>query len=276
MKKVGFVIPSFMYEILVGDMEYFRLKLGELGNKILSYYLGKTILGKLDFKTNSSERVQFNLSKTNEKILEQLKKEKKLEKEGEYFRNIYFTYINNLRYIRERIIFNRNFEDIENAIKFNRKIIIEYHSKIRTVNPYHICIANKEERSYLFCYCEVANDYRAFRVSEIKDIKILDIELERKDSLYIKNVKESFDPFLSFNKKVKVRFTKRGVKRYEKALVNRPRLISKENDIYTFQCSEKMAKVYFPQFYAEVEILEPISLREELKKDFQKILDLYK
>ena len=27
MKKVGFVIPSFMYEILVGDMEYFRLKL---------------------------------------------------------------------------------------------------------------------------------------------------------------------------------------------------------------------------------------------------------
>ena len=184
--------------------------------------------------------------------------------------------INNLRYIRERIIFNRNFEDIENAIKFNRKIIIEYHSKIRTVNPYHICIANKEERSYLFCYCEVANDYRAFRLSEIKDIKILDIELERKDSLYIKNVKESFDPFLSFNKKVKVRFTERGVKRYEKALVNRPRLISKENDIYTFQCSEKMAKVYFPQFYAEVEILEPISLREELKKDFQKILDLYK
>ena len=99
MKKVGFVIPSFMYEILVGDMEYFRLKLGELGNKILSYYLGKTILGKLDFKTNSSERVQFNLSKTNEKILEQLKKEKKFEKESEYFRNIYFTYINNLRYM---------------------------------------------------------------------------------------------------------------------------------------------------------------------------------
>ena len=88
MKKVGFVIPSFMYEILVGDMEYFRLKLGELGNKILSYYLGKTILGKLDFKTSSSERVQFNLSKTNEKILEQLKKEKKLEKEGQYFRNM--------------------------------------------------------------------------------------------------------------------------------------------------------------------------------------------
>lgn len=41
MKKVGFVIPSFIYEILVGDMEYFRLKSGELGNKILSYYLGK-------------------------------------------------------------------------------------------------------------------------------------------------------------------------------------------------------------------------------------------
>ena len=93
MKKVGFVIPSFIYEILVGDMEYFRLKSGELGNKILSYYLGKTILGKLDFKTSSSERVQFNLSKTNEKILEQLKKEKKFEKESEYFRNIYFTYM---------------------------------------------------------------------------------------------------------------------------------------------------------------------------------------
>jgi len=45
------------------------------------------------------------------------------------------------------------------------------------------------------------SNYRAFRVFKIKDIKILDIELERKDSLYIKNIKESFNHFYLLIKK---------------------------------------------------------------------------
>lgn len=274
MKKVGFVIPSFMYEILIGDSEYFKLTLGEIGNRILSYYLGKDI-NKIDFKSASNERIQFNLSKNNEEIFLKIIEEENIQKEAGYLRNIYFTYVNNLRYVRERILFKEIFKEIEEAINKNRKIKIKYHSYIRTVNPYLIKVANKEERSYLFCFCEKNNDYRVYRISEIEKIWLTTSEIEIRDKYYIEKIKENFDPFLSFNKHIKVRFTEIGIKRYEKALLNRPKLVSQDKNIYIFQCSEKHAKVYFAQFYSEVEILEPKSLREEFKKEFIKILSLY-
>lgn len=274
MKKVGFVIPSFMYEILIGDSEYFKLTLGEIGNRILSYYLGKDI-NKIDFKSASNERIQFNLSKNNEEIFLKIIEEENIQKEAGYLRNIYFTYVNNLRYVRERILFKEIFKEIEEAINKNRKIKIKYHSYIRTVNPYLIKVANKEERSYLFCFCEKNNDYRVYRISEIEKIWLTTSEVEIRDKYYIEKIKENFDPFLSFNKHIKVRFTEIGIKRYEKALLNRPKLVSQDKNIYIFQCSEKHAKVYFAQFYSEVEILEPKSLREEFKKEFIKILSLY-
>ena len=200
MKKVRVTVSDFMFEILKGDAEYFKIPLGKIGNTLFKYFIDKN-LSKIELEESSGKKVQFNLSKENEDIFFDVLREKKASTEAELMRDIFFTYINNLRFKREEIIFNNTFKQIREAIKNNIKIGIKYHSTARIVNPYFIEVSSKENRAYLFCYCEVANDYRAFRVSEIKDIKILDIELERKDSLYIKNVKESFDPFLSFNKK---------------------------------------------------------------------------
>lgn len=275
MKKVAFSVPNFMYEILNGDMEYFKLKKGELGNRILNYFLGSQKLLKMEFRNGDSKRIQYNLTKNNEIVLSQIIREIRIEKESEYLRNIYFTYINNLKYIREKILFKKIFEDMEKAINGNKKILITYHSISRIVDPYSICVANKEERSYLFCYCRLRSDYRIFRISDIENIKILDSDLERIDNFYIEKIKENFDPFLSFGKEIVVKFTQKGKKRYEKALLNRPRLLSANNEIYTFQCSEKHAKVYFAQFYSEVEILKPELLREEFKKEYEEILKLY-
>ena len=46
--------------------------------------------------------------------------------------------------------------------------------------------------------------------------------------------------------------------------------------LYTFECSDKLAKVYFAQFYDEIEIIEPESLRESFKENFKRTYEMYK
>lgn len=45
---------------------------------------------------------------------------------------------------------------------------------------------------------------------------------------------------------------------------------------YTFECSEKLAKVYFPQFLSDADILEPRDLRLWFKEQFEKAAGVYK
>ena len=43
-----------------------------------------------------------------------------------------------------------------------------------------------------------------------------------------------------------------------------------------FETSEEQAKMYFRGFSKEAEILEPLSLREEIIKEYQEALNIYK
>ena len=123
--------------------------------------------------------------------------------------------------------------------------------------------------------------------------------------------REHFDPFLCYGQNVKVRFTEKGAERYNKLTTNRPKVLSviefSEHDAnvayaanaanavnargkipakmdcaevngagdYTFECSEKLAKIYFPQFLDEAEILEPRELRLWFKEEFERAAKVY-
>lgn len=63
---------------------------------------------------------------------------------------------------------------------------------------------------------------------------------------------------------------------YEKVLTNRPKVLTKEKNIYTFECDNKLAIVYFAQFFSLIEILEPQELREKLKNELENTLKIYK
>ena len=191
-------------------------------------------------------------------------------------RDIFFTYINNLRFKREEIIFNNTFKQIREAIKNNIKIGIKYHSTARIVNPYFIEVSSKENRAYLFCYCEKNQDFRNYRISDIENIWNLQKEIYIKDKEYIEAIKKNFDPFLSYGNFIKVRMTEEGKALYERVTQNRPKLTKEEGDIYTFECSEKLAKVYFAQFYDDIEVIEPESLRESFKENFGRTYEIYK
>jgi hypothetical protein len=82
-----------------------------------------------------------------------------------------------------------------------------------------------------------------------------------------------------------VKLTEEGAKRYNKLATNRPKVIAKDGaecdevngaGIYTFECSEKLAKVYFPQFLSGADILEPRDLRLWFKEEFEKAAGIYK
>ena len=274
MKKARVTVSDFMNEIITGDSEYFKLPVGRIGNIIFKYYMDKD-LNKVELGNFSGEVIQFNLNKKNEEIFMDTLIRNKVEIEAEYWRNIFFTYINNLRYKREEILFENKFKDIREAIKTEKKIKIKYHKYIRLVNPYFIKVSDSENRSYLFCYCEKNNDYRNYRISEIEEIWLTNEKNEIRDKKYIDDVRKNFDPFLSYKNRVKVKFTEKGIELYEKVLTNRPRLIEEKDGNYTFECDNKLAMIYFAQFYSEVKILEPEELKTILKKELKKTIEIY-
>ena len=274
MKKARVTVSDFMNEIITGDSEYFKLPVGRIGNIIFKYYMDKD-LNKVELGNFSGEVIQFNLNKKNEEIFMDTLIRNKVEIEAEYWRNIFFTYINNLRYKREEILFENKFKDIREGIKAEKKIKIKYHKYIRLVNPYFIKVSDSENRSYLFCYCEKNNDYRNYRISEIEEIWLTNEKNEIRDKKYIDDVRKNFDPFLSYKNRVKVKFTEKGIELYEKVLANRPRLIEEKDGIYTFECDNKLAMIYFAQFHSEVKILEPEELKTILKKELKKTIEIY-
>ena len=237
MKKVRITVSDFMFEILKGDSEYFKVPVGKIGNTLFKYYIDKN-LSKIKLEESSGKKVQFNLSKENEDIFFDILREKQAETEAELMRDIFFTYINNLRFKREEIIFNDTFKQVREAIKNNKKIGIKYHSTARIVNPYFIELSSKENRSYLFCYCEKNQDFRNYRISDIENIWNLQNEIYVKDEDYIEAIRKNFDPFLSYGNEIKVRMTEEGKALYERVNQNRPKLLKEEGDIYTFECSD--------------------------------------
>ena len=73
-----------------------------------------------------------------------------------------------------------------------------------------------------------------------------------------------------------MKFTEKGLDLYEKVLINRPRLLNKDNNICTFECDSKLAMIYFAQFFWLIEILEPQELREKLQNELENTLKIYK
>ena len=275
MKKVRFTISDFMYEILKSDSEYFKIPIGKIGNIIFNYYIDKN-LNKIELEESNGEVIQFNLNKSNEEIFMDTLIRNKIQVEAQYWRNIFFTYINNLRYKREEILFQKIFRNIKKALKSENKIKVKYHDHIRLINPYFIKISDSESRSYLFCYCEKNQDYRNYKVSEIEEIWFTNEKIEIKDKKYIEEVYKKFDPFLSYKNKVKIKFTDKGLELYKNILINRPKVLKQEENIYTFECDYKLALIYFSQFFSLVEILEPKELREKLEKELENTLKIYR
>lgn len=276
-KKIRTTIPEMINEILQKDMEDFEIVPNKFYNLIFYYYNDKKIT-LIDINTKKGTIIQFLLSKYNEDIYYKVLEEHNIREDAKHMRNILFEYICNPKYIREEIIFKNKFFLLENVIKKREKIEIKFNNEYRKITPFFIKNADRENKNYLFCYCEKNKEYRNYRILKIEDIRQLNekFQISEEEKEYIKNIEKNFDPFLSYNKFIKVRLTDKGKEQFNRTPTNRPKIIEEKNGVYKMECSIQKAKIYFPQFFKEAEILEPLELVQWFKQMFLEALNNYK
>ena len=275
-KKLRITIPSEIYKIIESDIEDFRITKNFLCNYIFENSEGfKQIY---NYKYGSNKKIiQFNLNKKNRENYYSFLADKNIEVEAEYFRNIFLYYAQKSKKSREVFIFKNILEKISVAIENKKKIMITFADEsIKTISPYYVGSSELELKNYLFSYDDEDKKFKNFSVRNIRAVYITDKKVYSEETEYIKNVIENFDPFLSYDKNVVVKFSDGGIKILEALKTYRPKILEKNGNIYKFQCSFLQGKRYFSYFWNEVEILEPLELRQWFKERSKKTASIYK
>lgn len=221
---------------------------------------------------------------------------------GLYLKALYEEYCEKPNYEREQIFFKDTMDKIQLAIKEGRKLKLvikeKYSPKTKSfyvkkyyVSPYKIVQDDTKSYNYLIGLAEEILDdgsesekrISSFRISRIDRILIMKsmgafISSENKtkieDGLIHKKVQFLLGDIID----VKVKFTQKGIESFKRQLYMRPQFYQKvkeEELTYIFQCTALQATNYFFKFARDVEILEPIFLREEFIKRYSKALENY-
>lgn len=274
-KKLRITVPNEIYKIIKSDLEDFRITKNFLCNYIFENSKGfKQIY---NYKYNGTKKIiQFNLNKKNLENYYSFLTEKKIEVEAEYFRNIFFYYAQQSKKSRELFIFKNIVEKIMCAVENKNKIIVTFADGTKkTLSPYYMASSELELKNYLFSYDEEEEKFKNFTLRNIKTVYITEKKIYDKELEFVRKVIENFDPFLSYNKKVKAKFTEEGLKILKNLKTYRPKILEQNGNICIFQCSELQGKKYFSSFWNEVEILEPYNLRNWFKEKIEKISKIY-
>ena len=280
MKKIRVTVPEDIWRLMRNDTEEFGIN----NNKLCNYILERFKYNKkmeseklLEMQGRPLKKIiQFDLNVLNRDIYYDILKENKVEVEAEYFRELFEIYTSKFKYQRELFIFEDRVKGILEGIKAKKKLKIKYLNKVYTVEPYFIKREERGDENFLFCYVEEKKEYANFKLKELEIISIIDEKIKGKDKKFIESMRKNFDPFLGNGNIVKVRLTDEGLSLLKSLTNYRPKLIKKEGDIYSFEVANENAKLYFRQFSKEAEIIYPPNLREEIKREYLEILELYK
>lgn len=275
-KKLRITVPNEIYKIIESDLEDFRITKNFLCNYIFENSKGfKQIY---NYKYNGSKKIiQFNLNKKNLENYYFFLAEKKIEVEAEYFRNIFFYYAQQSKKSRELFIFKNITEKIMCGVENKKKIIVTFADGTKkTISPYYMASSELELKNYLFSYDEEEKKFKNFTLRNIKAVYVTEKKVYEGENDFVREVIENFDPFLSYSRRVKVKFTDEGLEILKKIKTYRPKLLKQEGNICVFQCSELQGKRYFSVFWNEAEILEPLELRNWFRERSLKMTEIYK
>lgn len=279
MKKIRVTVPEDIWRMMKNDTEDFKINNNRLCNYILEQLKYKKEIDiEKDLETQGrplKKIIQFDLNVANKEIYYDVLKENGVDIEAEFFRELFEKYCSKFKYIRELFVFQDTVKKILDAIKEKKKLKIKFGAVLTTVEPYFIKRDEQGDENYLFCYCDIEKTYHNYKLKDLEVISILEEKIKGKDKKYIESVRKRFDPFLGNGNFVKVQLTEEGQKLLKGLTNYRPRLVEKNDNIYIFEASNENAKLYFRQFSKEAIILEPLKLREEMKKDFLEALKNY-
>jgi hypothetical protein len=279
MKKIRVTVPEDIWQMMRNDIDEFGINNNKLCNYILTelkYNKNLDVDRLLEPLGRAIKRIiQFDLNVSNKEIYFDILKENDVDVEAEYFRELFHLYCSKFKYQRELFIFRDKVKGIVDAVREKKKIKIKYLGKVMTVEPYFIKREEQGDENFLFGYHEEQKSYHNYKLKELEIISILNEKIRGKDKKYIENIRKNFDPFLGNGNIVKVRLTKEGESLLRRLTSSRPRVLKSEGSIYYFETANENAKQYFRQFSKEAEILEPLTLRKEIREEYLKLLELY-
>lgn len=277
--KIKVYVEEHIYEQLEKDSIDFDLKKNTILNRIIKELWDKITIKSIFSKTNNNKSLVFNLNKENTIFSDwsNIMKIQNYETKADFFRDIIYTYIFMSTKMRAEIIFRENKSLIDFSIKNKQICKVWFHDEMRTIEPYLLEINPDDKFYYLVAYDYKKNDLRCFKFYSLKEIRILENKFKffKEYKEKIDGIRTNFDPFLSYGHILKVKFTEKGIEKFEKSPHNRPKIIEKNENIYTFYCKEFNALIYFPQFFDDVEILEPMNIRSKIIESFNQTLNNY-
>ena len=295
-QKIKVAVPHLLRTQLEMDVEDYGLKgIGDLCNRILAQYAEFPEPGAIandDALYKTVPPLQFSLSKSGESFASFANSQD--IPTATLCRHYFECYVNLPRGKRECFIFNESLDKLKKAIKSHVNVNLLYRGERKNIAPCFIAFSPSQVRTYIVV-CDddkskpVSTRFHSLRLCHIKGVALdtksqafhcESFELSHQAEVF----SEHFDPFLCYGQNIKVHFTEKGAERYNRLTTNRPKVIAKDGaecsevngtGTYTFECSEKLAKIYFPQFLSEADVHEPRELRLWFKEQFDNAAKVY-
>ena len=199
---------------------------------------------------------------------------------GLYIRAILEEYCFMAAAEREKIHFANLIEIFESAIKNRSQVKVKIRSgRVDIFKPFKVVTDKFNNFSY---FVGVNENYQLFsfrisRVTSLKEMKSKSGFITIKEKADLDNlILDSGPQFLISPKEtIIVKLTDLGKIKYSNNIYLRPAYLKIENDIYYFNCSETQAYFYFFKFGSDVEIIEPLGLKNKFISEYKKAYEIY-
>lgn len=266
---------SIAEKLSVETIKLFREKLDEQRKIKKGKLLGKSII--------------LSLNKELKSMLEISSEAEYYESCKDYLEALIFEYSNLSYSERERIYFGKKYKQLQHYISEQEEVIFSLSGKNYKVKPYCITTDRNNTYNYLIGYSFHNENWniQSFRLQRIETLHStkakfsFDVaELKELDEL----IRNQDIPYLSHNSNdetITVRLSDRGYYLYRTIILfQRPsncKVIKCEpdNNILAFHCTEAQAYNYFIKFGADVEVIEPASLRQKFSEMHKKASQYY-
>lgn len=212
---------------------------------------------------------------------------------SEIYKNILLKYISYPAYIREQIIHQKNYKELNECIKKKIKCkIVTVKGNTFIVEPYKMLPGKDEGHNYLTCYSTsdsgkynrsiqsyklstIANVYKIFEPCTLSEdeLSLISTRLNNNGPAYISS--ELIDYEIEFDHHAQSLFNSIEKDR-PKRIAIKPGKIEYYNDkpqqylIYTLRCTEFQILNYLKQFSYHVKILNNDSLKKKLMEYYEK------
>ncbi len=279
-KKVKFTVEKNIYDLIVKDLEDFSIS----NNFLMNYIFYNLKDEKINFSDKKQAKnmsykilkkdIQFSLNKKNFDNYYEFLKEKKIQNEAKFMRELLTIYSNKHKNVRELFIFKELVERINYAITDKKNVVLTFRDgrKVK-VSPYYVGSSELEFRNYIFCYDTEEEKYKNYKLKNLKATYTLSESANWEEEKYIRDTIKNFSPFLSNGNTVKIKFSEDGIRLLNSLKINRPKILGNDGDIYEFECSFEQARRYFTYFLDEATILEPLELKKYFIEKFEQALE---